>query len=548
MANTPVRQYIGARYVPIFADPAEWDNTRTYEPLTIVLHEGNSYTSRQHVPSGIDIGNTEYWALTGNYNAQIESYRQTAQNALELAQTNESDIVDINASLNALHANGVENATIVYNANAMDIRKLGCIENNATQDCGAIINTYLADHPTAAIYVPNGVWYTKSTITLNGEQTMICDGFIRLGTGYILTDNTMIALNGGDATISSDMTKGKTFKINVDGNMQNVNGISVKGYFASTFILESIRAMGIAIRTISRNIENYFNIRFYGGYNNEYAQIGFQTAENDNDNRADVIGRNANIGIDNQASYWFYGYVHVWGNDEGIRLQPGTYTSIDRYYPDYTTVAISCQNTPSAHIYINQIISILPENTHLIGDNTLNNIILHANYVYIPGGYKRLFTIDPAAKLGNYDIKTFNDNNVISIELNDLNNFTDVEQFIQKYGYIQSNSILPNITVHWPTAGSPYTYDTFKNTQYGINLKNLNYHISRDNEYLWGRSTIYVTKTIQQTIYPQRVYFNIIQNNTLYAQISGLVSASPTNMAVNGTIYERTIIDDLSIG
>lgn len=71
-----VREYIGARYVPVFANPAEWDNTRGYEPLTIVLHEGNSFTSTQYVPSGVDIKNTEYWLETGNWNAQIEAYRQ----------------------------------------------------------------------------------------------------------------------------------------------------------------------------------------------------------------------------------------------------------------------------------------------------------------------------------------------------------------------------------------------------------------------------------------------------------------------------------------
>lgn len=69
-------QYIGARYVPLFADPAEWNDSRTYEPLTIVLHEGNSYTSRQFVPKGITIDNDDFWALTGNYNAQVEQYRQ----------------------------------------------------------------------------------------------------------------------------------------------------------------------------------------------------------------------------------------------------------------------------------------------------------------------------------------------------------------------------------------------------------------------------------------------------------------------------------------
>lgn len=71
-----VREYIGARYVPVFANPPEWNDTRGYEPLTIVLHQGNSFTSTQYVPTGIDIKNTEYWLETGNWNAQIEAYRE----------------------------------------------------------------------------------------------------------------------------------------------------------------------------------------------------------------------------------------------------------------------------------------------------------------------------------------------------------------------------------------------------------------------------------------------------------------------------------------
>lgn len=74
------RQYIGARYVPIFGrkdeESIEWDNTAPYEPLTIVLYQGNSFTSRQYVPVGVDINNTEFWANTGNYNAQVEQYRR----------------------------------------------------------------------------------------------------------------------------------------------------------------------------------------------------------------------------------------------------------------------------------------------------------------------------------------------------------------------------------------------------------------------------------------------------------------------------------------
>ena len=70
-----VTQYIGARYVPLFAEPLQWDSTKTYEPLTIVYDGGNSYTSRQFVPAGKLLTDEAYWALTGNYNAQIEQYR-----------------------------------------------------------------------------------------------------------------------------------------------------------------------------------------------------------------------------------------------------------------------------------------------------------------------------------------------------------------------------------------------------------------------------------------------------------------------------------------
>jgi chromosome segregation ATPase len=61
--------------VPIFADPIEWDIHRSYESLTIVTHDGESYTSKCNVGPGIDITNTRYWAKTGAYNAQVEQYK-----------------------------------------------------------------------------------------------------------------------------------------------------------------------------------------------------------------------------------------------------------------------------------------------------------------------------------------------------------------------------------------------------------------------------------------------------------------------------------------
>lgn len=76
-------QYVGARYVPKFAEPIDWDTERGYESLTIVTYKGESYTSKCPVPPGIDIKNTRYWALTGAYNAQVEEYKNQVKDLSE---------------------------------------------------------------------------------------------------------------------------------------------------------------------------------------------------------------------------------------------------------------------------------------------------------------------------------------------------------------------------------------------------------------------------------------------------------------------------------
>ena len=70
--------YVGHRYVPKIV--GEWDNTNLYEPLSIVQYQGNSFTSRQYVPVGVEITNEDFWVSTGNYNAQIEQYRKDVTN------------------------------------------------------------------------------------------------------------------------------------------------------------------------------------------------------------------------------------------------------------------------------------------------------------------------------------------------------------------------------------------------------------------------------------------------------------------------------------
>lgn len=84
------RQYVGARYVPKLM--GEWDKALQYEPLSIVTHLGNSFTSKVPVPVNIDISNTDYWVNTGNYNAQVEEYRKVTLETKELANNTNTDL------------------------------------------------------------------------------------------------------------------------------------------------------------------------------------------------------------------------------------------------------------------------------------------------------------------------------------------------------------------------------------------------------------------------------------------------------------------------
>lgn len=93
--------YKGHRYVPKIM--GEWEQTETYEGLSIVTYQGTSYTSKKRVPVGIDILNEEYWVVTGNYNAQIEAYRkdvrEVEKQTTEQIAESKKDIEQINNDL-----------------------------------------------------------------------------------------------------------------------------------------------------------------------------------------------------------------------------------------------------------------------------------------------------------------------------------------------------------------------------------------------------------------------------------------------------------------
>ena len=137
-----VNQYVGARYVPKFADPVAWASGTSYEAMTIVTYNNSSYTSKIPVPAmvGNPADNPDYWALTGNYNAQVEQYRQEVAKAAEDAAT----------ATQAVNLSPGENTVTVHNIPAFENYQRGFIELTLGSANNMIQNPY---------YIKTGVIY-----------------------------------------------------------------------------------------------------------------------------------------------------------------------------------------------------------------------------------------------------------------------------------------------------------------------------------------------------------------------------------------------------
>lgn len=173
-----VREYIGARYVPVFANPIEWSDTKGYEPLTIVTHQGNSYTSMQAVPPGIDIANTAFWALTGNYNAQIEQYRaevrQYQQTVGEFADDiadNMADIAEIEKTTNKLKVSDAIGGYVLMQTDTSTKKQLSLVYY-PTADTADVRNNLTALVNALSYFVDGELQWTINPASISSSKAV----------------------------------------------------------------------------------------------------------------------------------------------------------------------------------------------------------------------------------------------------------------------------------------------------------------------------------------------------------------------------------------
>lgn len=185
--TSPGYEYTGMRYVPVFADPPEWSSANSYEPLEIVIHQGNSYTSKTFVPVGIDISDPQYWALTGNYNAQVEQYRQeVSQYSQEVSQYRQ-EVLKLDGRVN-------DNAQAIVNLKGelLSQKHMVLIGDSYTNPAVPLGNTPL--------------WWEYVCKNLN----VVAHNYAKGGAGYQVRDNlfsTQVAKAVADTTYDHKMVE-----------------------------------------------------------------------------------------------------------------------------------------------------------------------------------------------------------------------------------------------------------------------------------------------------------------------------------------------------
>lgn len=274
-------QYIGARYVPLFADPYEWDDTREYEPLTVVYSNGNSYTSKQYVPTGTPLTDENYWGITGNYNAQVEQYRKetkavsdkydtiakNANDALSLAQSYEQDIASHDAQLAGTAESGLK--TLITDETGRAKVAEGTISQNLETISGNVRNlTQAVDEHAESI---------SNNTTANHNHDLQLAGALDSGLKTLIDSKFPIAADSiEDGVITApklatsavnSILQGFTVRRfdSADSNADNTGMVCPEGgHLAGFYIVElGILVLNIFDGTETQNGGNVFSLPSY---------------------------------------------------------------------------------------------------------------------------------------------------------------------------------------------------------------------------------------------------------------------------------------------
>lgn len=449
-----VREYVGARYVPLFADPIQWSNQNTYEPLTIVVNQGASYTSRQFVPVGIDIANTDYWALTGNYNAQIEQYRNEVNQLkneikeyVKVYDTVEAMSNDVDIEPNCIyqtmgfHSKG-DNGGAYYitssegSPNGMDI-----IQCNGVIATLIITTPYVTPEMFGAYgnginddidYINRAISVINGSVVFSNKNYAISDSIL-LKRGIKLTSNCTydnMSNNGAVIYMMNGMNKSAIITPSVDTHYVVIENLAFNGNQSG----QSIETNVLDIRNlfIGSSIRNVFVYNFYGtalhiqnsdiDINNIWLSSGVTLT-----NRY-AFDTNQDLSEDGRSNMINFNHVYVENYSNKFNGQPRT-TAEDRA----KTVRFNkCNLITGRELSIEgSYVPVTIFNTYTVNIDTIRGTWIgnSSNFIEVDGGYRGLKFTNLTMPSGSTDIQywvkyigTSTNNTLVNLEYENISN------------------------------------------------------------------------------------------------------------------------------
>ena len=271
--------YVGARYVPKFANPLEWASGTAYEALTIVTFNNASYTSKVPVPPtvGNPANNPQYWALTGNYNAQVEQYRQEVSEnndkiteLTESVNTNSNNIAQLTES-----TNNIQNSLVNLAKQGTFINVNKSKDLTALADCSTDLNNLINENPNATYYFPNGTYKVSKTINIYGNVVLDSHAIIKA-----ISPMNELLLIGGESTEITELTTGYFIGGIIDANGLADIAIHTRHnmcYKLQSIVVKNVKNTGIAL---GGNGSNAFTIvdgcSIQGQRENHVSEVGIK--------------------------------------------------------------------------------------------------------------------------------------------------------------------------------------------------------------------------------------------------------------------------------
>lgn len=225
----------------VYADPLQWSIDKQYKVNTIVIDGYNAYLSKKPIPLGIEISNTDYWLVVGDFIQEFDDIRNNIANAnagvspTTTKELNNGDLVWWHDTLYKCITNMTIGTAFVADSNIVkitiedyidtkfenskiiaNVKDYGAKGDGITDDTNAIKAAINSEN---SIFFPPGTYKITNTINLKEHLSLIGAG---KETTFIKYDETTTIDSLFNTSATTPMINIKDLSIVANANVNKV--------------------------------------------------------------------------------------------------------------------------------------------------------------------------------------------------------------------------------------------------------------------------------------------------------------------------------------